>query len=272
MKPFCPFRIFAGPVDVSSTAAGFRVAEISATHNHPPRDQGPWVPRKLPGKKKRKISSVGGDSRDVSPDDDGEDIDLETEAVVAGPSKIAKLSVASEASPVLARASGGSPARSPLSRFNAATESSNSPSKAPPLLYFNQPQPQPYHSQPPRPPTLPPPPATQSSSGPAYAGHANGVQPSSSNRFSKPYAIALAEWKTFLARLDPTLTHLAEHLASPSLGCTPSTFFGGGTDDEIRMKLLERVEGIALWPRMVLMERVATSGAKVWAEIERASL
>ncbi|KAL8286689.1 hypothetical protein RQP46_004217 [Phenoliferia psychrophenolica] len=411
-KPFCPFRLFAGPVDPNLSAAGFRLVEFSETHNHPARDQGEWIPRKTKGGKIKKRKMSG--SRDGSPDDDGEGDGDGDETMEDAPSsssaqyvptpyipkKVPRTSIA-ETSPAIVRANGNGNGSehvtaaafgsrpSPLSRFNAVASTSRPATSTPPLLYFNQPPPQassrnqppppappapqapqasarPYEPTPPpqRALPLPPPPSfyganppshtashmpihtthtanqtantpnqtavhshtanSHNHSGNSYSGnmhsghshsvnphsHANGVpsgnshsgnshsgnshsgnsyggnshtinqhsvNPASGNPHShtngvsspygQPLATAQAEWTTFLARLEPSLTYLASSLASPALGCTPALFFSSGTSDEMRMSLLERVEGIPLWPRMVLMEKVATSGAKVWSEM-----
>lgn len=47
------------------------------------------------------------------------------------------------------------------------------------------------------------------------------------------------------------------------------SFFAPGVDDELRMELLASVEGISLWPRMRLMEKIAKSGVVVWEELVR---
>ena len=270
MKPFCPFRLFAGPVDPNASIAGFRIAEFSAWHNHGAKDQGEWVPRKVKNKgKKRKLYSLG----DISDEEeDGAEMMLEDDPL---PLRKAVRTSVVEASPGPSRASTSeqyapapafTPRPSPLSRSKAVASNSNAHSSAPPLFYFNQPAPQ-TANRPPAPaqqrPTPYPPPPTRQLSQP----HPSVPAETLASPHLKPFSTVVAEWTTFLTHLEPSLTYLAHTLASPSLGCTPALFFSKGTDDEMRMKLLERVEGIALWPRMILMERVATSGRKVWSEM-----
>ncbi|KAK4696621.1 hypothetical protein P7C70_g8345, partial [Phenoliferia sp. Uapishka_3] len=269
-KPFCPFRLFAGPVDVGSITGAFTIVEVTSSHNHPARDQGPWVPRKSKlTKKKRKSSSGDNASKDGSPDDlegyEDEQMEDVRYSVKPSPKKARRVSTA-ESSP--APSTTGSEARlqqtasvkpglletRPVNRWDASQSSSQLQPQpgAPPLYYFDQPAPR---AQPPPLPIQSIPASTTSSY--QHASSANNMS----------YSNALAEWTAFLNRLEPSLVHIATKLAAPSLGCTPSAFFAEGADDEMRMKLLERVEGIALWPRMMLMERVARIGVSTWNDM-----
>ncbi|KAM0746441.1 hypothetical protein T439DRAFT_329877 [Meredithblackwellia eburnea MCA 4105] len=263
--PHCPFKIYAGSLEKDDWNKGFKVVEITKKHNHLPVPQGDWEKRRM----KRKKKEEGSADEDGSDDED----DVDTAPSGSGRKVVAPV-------PVLANGSaGGSGGNKKMFHITGAAfgarqdrgivprgpPASTSATTAPPLqqtpsgsgsdTYINQPL---YFDPPAR---IPRPGVGAPTSVPA-------ARPAPTVHI-QPYLLTQTQWSTYLQHLDPNLAFLSEALAQPSLGCSPGTFFAEGADDEMRMRLLERVEGIPLWPRLVLMEKVAKSGKEVFERLKR---